>query len=214
MNNVRVEISNHMCKRYIERILNITNQVNILKYLKSHQYEIYTDILKLYERSTLIYEGNFDDDRYHIAKYYLYDNILLIFSDNIGVTIYKATSEKNLDINTNIQQMLSLNKKINDLINNKQQLFNSIIINQGIKTFIESDILNYGGEVKNYLKNKQNEYMLKLQQINDDINNVNKIIEDKNKLLLSVTKKVIKGKWINVSDEELINLEINKNESI
>jgi hypothetical protein len=72
----QIEMSNHMCKRYIERILNISKPVDILKYLRSHQYEINMELFKLLRSSKLLYEGNFDDPTYTKKSFFL---ILLIF---------------------------------------------------------------------------------------------------------------------------------------
>lgn len=200
----KLKISNHMCKRYIERILNISKQVDILKYLKAHQYEVYMGIFEIFEDSNLIYEGDFNNQNYKFKSFYLKDNVLLIFNDNIGVTLYKAISDRDFKINEIISQTLSLKSKFEKLKNERNTLLYNLVNKKNIRCFIEEEYLKQTGTIKDYLYNTINNQNKIITGLKNDLAEMNIKINSTEDLYISAVNKLVRGRWIRISDECLI----------
>jgi hypothetical protein len=202
-------MSNHICKRYIERILNIYKPVDILKYLKTHQYEINMELFKLLRSSQFLYEGNFDNPSYTRKSFFLKDNVLLIFSsNNIGVTLYKADSQRDFKINNIVMQIETLKNKIDKLENEKINLINELNKNKNIKLFLEGELLKNGGEVKNFISQKINKQNDTLNELDEQISNIKVKINSTKKQYEEEVKKIVFGKWIRIDQQCLITDEI------
>ncbi|MEN6325808.1 MAG: hypothetical protein ABFD18_06340 [Syntrophomonas sp.] len=73
-----VNVTDHACRRYCERIIHIPPD-DITEYLKENRPVVIEEITRLYDKSTLIYQGKLNEAN-KPASFLVVDNIMLVAS--------------------------------------------------------------------------------------------------------------------------------------
>lgn len=133
-----LKITNHAKERYAERIMGYTDRNEILRYAQTNEEKITTDLKKMVEYGTCIYEGEnfFEKNKNHCAVYVSHtwvvivdttnQNLITLFSVNLGFgkelnETYVQTALKDLEEKTNVYKAAVSNYE-NDVTN-----YNSMI---------------------------------------------------------------------------------------
>lgn len=84
-----VKISDHICERYAERVLDIPAR-NVIEYVAGNRLQIQQDIQGIYENSTLVYRGQIGQGK-PPASFYVNGDIVIImsFEDKRAITLFR-----------------------------------------------------------------------------------------------------------------------------
>lgn len=84
-----VKITDHICKRYAERVLGIP-ATNVIEYVAENRLQIVQEIKEMYDNSTLVYRGQIGEDK-PPQSFYVCGDIVLIMSyeDKKAITLYR-----------------------------------------------------------------------------------------------------------------------------
>lgn len=120
------KISDHAIMRYITRIKNVQlDPTAFVQYTTDHNERIKNEIQKLFEFSTLFYEGIVGKGTNKAARFYINDDIILITNRNGNelVTLYRVNFNYGADDEGSIDRDVArrLLKKIQSLQAEKEQ---------------------------------------------------------------------------------------------
>lgn len=106
--------SDHVLLRFIQRVIGIKEETEALSYLENNKYEVYYKLLRLINKSEILYK-NFSPSSSKVGEtytYLLYKDILTVVSvnKNVVVTLYDITVD--IDESRNIEKIRKYAKKI------------------------------------------------------------------------------------------------------
>jgi len=178
-NSTDINVTLHAKRKYVNRILEITSDIDTNEYLRNNSYSVEDWILEFYNDSELIYT-HIDDTEFYFTE----DNVILVVCDKSIVTLYRRDFGFNRDINRMIvKEQLKVIHKVNvkyqiekvNIGESFMELDSKYDVLQQEIDELESRILN--------LKSKQGDINLEKEESNTRLQNLeNRLERECNKL--------------------------------
>lgn len=85
-----INIKKHFYERFVERVIGITDKVDIMRYTNEHRDKLTSDINKMFEHAVFVYRGQIGNNM--TMNFYMRDHMIMIAdSQNTAlITIYKC----------------------------------------------------------------------------------------------------------------------------
>jgi hypothetical protein len=114
-----VNLGMHILKRYCERVLGMTDEKEIKKYINDNRDEVTKNIMDIKDKSNHIFTGKIGDNI--VRNFYITENICFVCGekDDIPITMYKLQYGFSSEIDLKIVEGLYEN-----IINNRNKLNN------------------------------------------------------------------------------------------
>lgn len=125
-----VKITDHICKRYAERVLGIP-ATNVIEYVAENRLQIVQEIKEMYGNSTLVYRGQIGEDK-PPQSFYVWGDIVLVMSyeDKKAITLYRPNFGYPGAVNRKVvraltQEILKNQRRLNDITPGVEKRVNS-----------------------------------------------------------------------------------------